>query len=120
MNKFTKILARILNFLTFGKLRKKALETNTYQLDVNVKTSFEYQELLDNLGGKDNLINAEASLSKIKFYLKDKKLVNLEKIKKYPDVTGTLESSNAVTIIIGNAARVIAQKINEELNNGNN
>ncbi|MGX4686925.1 beta-glucoside-specific PTS transporter subunit IIABC [Vagococcus sp. JNUCC 83] len=65
-----------------------------------------YEELakgvVENIGGKDNVINAWNCVTRLRFNLKDKNLVNIETIKKIPGVMGAQFSGDQFQVVIGN------------------
>lgn len=65
-----------------------------------------YEELakgvVENIGGKDNVINAWNCVTRLRFNLKDKDLVNIETIKKIPGVMGAQFSGDQFQVVIGN------------------
>ena len=60
----------------------------------------ELNKLVEYLGGKDNIISTETSLSRFKVTLKDISLVNKEAIQKLGD-KGIVEIDNQLKIILG-------------------
>ncbi|OYD26779.1 phosphotransferase system IIB component [Mycoplasma testudineum] len=119
MSKIRKVFAKIANIITFGALRRRAIKNNNYLDKENVKTSFNENELWELLGGINNINSVSATLSKLRINFENNKLVNVEKIKKYPEVTGVLLSTKSINIIMGAAAKELEQKINQLLKDKN-
>lgn len=65
-----------------------------------------YEELakgvVENIGGKENVINAWNCVTRLRFNLKDKDKVNIEVVKKIPGVMGAQFSGDQFQVIIGN------------------
>ena len=62
--------------------------------------SMEINKLIQYLGGKDNIINSQINLSRLKVTLKDMSLVNKEGIQKL-GAKGIVEIDNELKIILG-------------------
>ena len=62
--------------------------------------SVEINKLIQYLGGKDNIIDSQINLSRLKFTLKDMSLVNKEGIQKL-GAKGIVEIDNQLKIILG-------------------
>lgn len=74
----------------------------------------EINKLVDYLGGKDNIINIEANMSRFKVTLKDVSIVNKEAIQKL-GAKGIVEIDNQLKIILGSDAKKLKKYI-EDLN----
>ena len=74
----------------------------------------EANKLINYLGGKDNIINAECNMSRFKVILKDVTLVDKDAILKL-GATGVVEIDNQLKIIFGKDARALKQYIDEIL-----
>lgn len=59
------------------------------------------QEILENIGGKENISYLSHCMTRLRFNLKDKSVVNIEKIEKMEGVLGTQFSSGQYQVIIG-------------------
>lgn len=81
------------------KLRKK---------DFNIEAN----KLITYLGGKDNIINAEANMSRFKVILKDVSKADKEAIQKL-GAKGIVEIDNQLKIIFGKDARTLKKYISE-------
>ena len=74
--------------------------------------NIEANKLITYLGGKDNIINAEANMSRFKVILKDTKLVDKEGIQKF-GAQGIVEIDNQLKIIFGKDAKTLKKYISE-------
>ena len=74
--------------------------------------NIEANKLITYLGGKDNIINAEANMSRFKVILKDTKLVDKESIQKL-GAQGIVEIDNQLKIIFGKDAKTQKKYISE-------
>lgn len=69
-------------------------------------------KLIDYLGGKDNIINAECNLSRFKVILRDVSIVNKEAINKL-GAKGIVEIDNQLKIIFDKNAKQLKRYIDE-------
>lgn len=76
--------------------------------------SVEANKLINYLGGKDNIINAECNMSRFKVILKDVSLVDKDSIQKL-GAKGIVEIDNQLKIIFGKDARQLKKYIDEIL-----
>ncbi|MGI6329405.1 MAG: PTS transporter subunit EIIB [Bacilli bacterium] len=72
----------------------------------------EANKLVEFLGGKDNILKVEVSLSRFKVTLKDVSIVNKEAIQKL-GAKGIVEINNQLKIILGSEAERLRQYIEE-------
>ena len=72
----------------------------------------EFNKLVDLLGGKDNIIETEAEMSRFRVTLKDVSKANKEGIMKL-GAKGVVEIDDQLKIIIGNGAKQLKQYIDE-------
>ena len=70
----------------------------------------ELNKLVEYLGGKDNIIKTETSLSRFKVTLKDVTLVNKEAIQKL-GAKGIVEIDNQLKIILGSESKQLKKYI---------
>lgn len=70
----------------------------------------EFNKLVEYLGGKDNIISTEISLSRFKVTLKDVSIVNKEAIQKL-GAKGIVEINNQLKIILGSDSRQLKKYI---------
>ena len=69
-------------------------------------------ELIEYLGGKDNIINAECNLSRFKVILRDVEIVNKDAIQRL-GAKGIVEIDNQLKIIFDNNAKQLKKYIDE-------
>lgn len=81
------------------KLRKK---------DFNIEAN----KLINYLGGKDNIVNAECNMSRFKVILKDVSKVDKDGIQKL-GAKGVVEIDNQLKIIFGKDARALKKYISQ-------
>ncbi len=76
--------------------------------------SVEANKLINYLGGKDNIVNAECNMSRFKVLLKDVSIVDKDSIQKL-GAKGIVEIDNQLKIIFGKDARQLKKYIDEIL-----
>lgn len=74
--------------------------------------TFEINKLVQHLGGKDNILDTEANMSRFKVTLKDVTLVDKDAIQKL-GAKGIVEIDNQLKIIFGPNARTLKKYISE-------
>jgi len=74
--------------------------------------SFEVNRLISYLGGKDNIINAECNMSRLKVSLKDVSIVDKDGIQRL-GAKGIVEIDNQLKIIFGKDARALKKYIKD-------
>ena len=72
----------------------------------------EMNKLVQYLGGKDNIIDVQINLSRLKVTLKDTSIVNKDGIQKL-GAKGIVEIDNQLKIILGSNAKQLKQQIDE-------
>lgn len=72
----------------------------------------EVNKLIQYLGGKDNIINAECNMSRFKVILKDVSIVNKDGITSL-GAKGIVEIDNTLKIIFGKDAKQLKRYIND-------
>ena len=72
----------------------------------------EINKLVKYLGGKDNILDAEANMSRFKVTLKDVTIVDKEGIQKL-GAKGIVEIDNQLKIIFGNDSRTLKRYVDE-------
>ncbi len=72
----------------------------------------EINKLVKYLGGKDNILDAEANMSRFKVTLKDVSLVDKDGIQKL-GAKGIVEVDNQIKIIFGNDSRALKRYADE-------
>ena len=78
----------------------------------NKSFNIEINKLINYLGGKDNIIDAEANLSRLKVTLKDLTKVDKDGIQKL-GAKGIVEIDNQLKIIFGKDARALKKYIKD-------
>ncbi len=74
--------------------------------------SVEANKLINYLGGKENIVNAECNMSRFKVILKDVTIVDKDNIQKL-GAKGIVEIDNQLKIIFGKDARQLKKYIDE-------
>ena len=74
--------------------------------------SVEANKLINYLGGKDNIVNAECNMSRFKVTLKDVSIVDKDAIQKL-GAKGIVEIDNQLKIIFGKDARQLKKYIDD-------
>ena len=74
--------------------------------------NIEANKLINYLGGKNNIINAECNMSRFKVILKDVSKVDKEGIQKL-GAKGIVEIDNQLKIIFGKDARILKKYISQ-------
>lgn len=109
----SKLKSKLLNVLTFGKVKKDAKKAATFTNDNSIKhgslSGFNLKEFNKALGS-NNLIKADATISILKLTLKDIKKVDLDYIKKNV-AKGISLNGNQLNIVIGDKAMAIARAL---------
>ena len=75
-------------------------------------TKLELNKLVDYLGGKDNILETEAEMSRFKVTLKDVTIVDKEAIQKL-GAKGIVEIDNQLKIILGSESKQLKKYIDE-------
>ena len=75
--------------------------------------SSEVNKLVQYLGGKDNIINAECNMSRLKVILKDVSKANKDGIKSLGQDVGVVEIDNQLKIIFGKDAKQLKKYIDD-------
>jgi len=73
----------------------------------------EVNKLIQYLGGKDNIINAECNMSRLKVILKDVEKANKDGIKSLGQDVGVVEIDNQLKIIFGKDAKQLKKYIDD-------
>lgn len=58
-------------------------------------------QIIENVGGRDNINNAWHCMTRLRFNLKDKSLVNYDHLDKIPEIVGTKYQNDQLQIVIG-------------------
>ena len=77
------------------------------------------EEILQNIGGKENVTEMFHCVTRLRFYLKDSSLVDLEKLKQLKGVIGAQYATDQLQIIIGNDVadvyKVVEKRVGKNL-----
>ena len=103
-NKFLYILLSILTLGLLPIFVNKSAKSEKVKVTVNATK-------LKTLLGKDNVSGVEYTPTKVKIFIKDKGLINVEEIQNLKGITGVFASSKSITIIVGKQAKELAALI---------
>ncbi|AZZ65409.1 PTS glucose transporter subunit IIB [Metamycoplasma phocicerebrale] len=118
MNSKNKFLYFFLIIITFGfiliywKKKYRQIKQKDY-LSKETKISFDLEDLLKNLGGKDNIKSLSSTQKILKVFFFDKQKVNSLELKKLDGVSGIALQSGSVSLVLGNTAKHVEELINE-------
>lgn len=76
------------------------------------------QQVVDNIGGKENINNTWHCITRLRFNLNDKNKVQLEETKKIPGVMGAQFSGDQFQVIIGNTVEDVFSEIENIIGTG--
>ncbi|TPE57206.1 PTS glucose transporter subunit IIB [[Mycoplasma] falconis] len=115
-----KFLYVFLIIITFGLIliywkKKYRQSSKKDNLSTTTKTAFSIEELIEKLGGKNNIETVLATHKVIKIGLKDREQVNIEALKKLDGISGMTFQSKSISLVVGNVAKYLETKINEEI-----
>ena len=99
--------------IAYLEIKRRNIQSKN-KITVNDAQDNEINNIIERLGGINNIIKAESTINKVKVYLKEKENISEDKIKEIKEITGVMWSSNSVSFIIGKKAISIAEKINEQ------
>lgn len=101
------------NFITYGIIIIVLIIISLVIVKVSKKDfNIEANKLIQYLGGKDNIINAECNLSRFKVMLKDVSIVDKAGIERL-GAKGIVEIDNQLKIIFGKNAKALKKYIDE-------
>ncbi|MCE6061604.1 PTS transporter subunit EIIB [Mycoplasmopsis agalactiae] len=78
-------------------------------------SSMDTLELVNLLGGKNNIISASSTISRIKVFINDKTAVQKDKLEQLKYVSGLMISSNNISIVVGDYAKKLCEELNNEI-----
>ena len=114
MNLFTRILLDVITLGTFEiylhNKAKKVANVKNSELTYSKTYGFDINDIINDLGGIDNIENVSATLSSVKINLKNINLVIADLQKKYK-IKGITKSNNVLILIFGDNAKAIAENI---------
>ena len=83
--------------------------------NIKKKLPFNIYDLVESLGGKNNIKVVKSSLSKVSIDLYDSSLVDQQKISILP-IKGIIKNSSGVIIIFGQLSYSVAESLKQESN----
>ena len=107
-----KLILFTLSILTLGiypiiVFNKKHSSTPN-QLSSATKVTVDTKSLIEQLGGEKNIAGAEYTQTKVKIFIKDRQVVNVEKIQDIKNISGVFATTKYITIIVGKQAKELA------------
>ncbi len=90
---------------------KKVAEVQNEEIEVSKEIPFEVQNLLNLLGGLDNIIKTDSTISSFKVELRDTNKADIEAIKKLDNTKGVMKSGNKLNIVFGDYSRTLDEFI---------
>lgn len=110
-----KLLLILLSIITLGIypliiFKRRAPEVKS-ELSADDKLSVNIEKLRENLGSDKNIIGVEFTHTKVKIYVKEKSKVNMDALSKQKGISGVFATSRSITIIVGNSAKAISEKL---------
>ncbi len=89
-----------------------------YQQEQEVIDNY-YVNIIESVGGINNILKVEALQSRLSFYLKDQSLLQSEKLKEI-HIHGIVKTSKKITLVVGEMAVKYATNIQKEMEQGGN
>ncbi|MDH6603644.1 phosphotransferase system IIB component [Bacilli bacterium PM5-9] len=102
------IILLVICFFIYKAMSNNKVSSNKTDLP------FDINDLLAAIGSENNIIETNASTSKIAFKLNDTSLVDVEKIKNM-GASGIVETKDGFTFIFGNISKNIENEIKNKL-----
>lgn len=127
MSNKQKFLYVFLIIITLGFIllywRKYKQSNKKDYLTVDKRISFNFEHFISFLGGYENIIETSSdshstSQKVLRIKYKDKTKLNIEELKKLNGISGIALNSYGVSLVVGNNAKYIAEKIDKEIKNG--
>jgi phosphotransferase system IIB component len=111
----------LLIILTFGIYylvvkNKSKNHISATSLSHSTKINFKISELINTLGGKNNIVSVSSSLSSVSINLKSSIKLSSADIKKF-HIHGVSYGYNKLTIIFGDNSLTIAKELNNGIHN---
>ncbi|MDD1379056.1 PTS glucose transporter subunit IIB [Metamycoplasma hyosynoviae] len=121
MTKKQRFLYIFLIIITFGFIlihwKKYRQREEKQSLSISTKLNFKYEDLISALGGIQNITSVNSTQKVLKISYKNKQEINFDKLKVIKDISGISLTQNTISIIIGNAAIYLKDKIQKDLAN---
>ncbi len=86
---------------------KKVAEEQKEEIEVATEIPFEVQNLLNLLGGLENVVKTDSTISSFKVELKDANLADIDSIKKLDNTKGVMKSGNKLNIVFGDYSKTL-------------
>ena len=116
-----KFLYIFLQIITLGTIwiywnqkNKKYNKQNVLSQDS--KISIDINNLINDLGGSNNIKSIENTHNKIKVFYNNYDLININELKENKGISGTFINDKFIALIVGNSANAIVQKIKNDYN----
>lgn len=110
-----KIIYIFISIITFGIywliIKRNKNSAPTKELSMNNKVSIDLKKLISYLGGKDNIFGTEYTQNKVKIFIKNREITNIQDIDKITGISGIVVGAKYITIIVGKQAKAIAEKL---------
>ena len=74
------------------------------------KVNIDVEKIITALGGKDNVLSAKATNSRLSVSLKDDQKLNIEDLKQL-GASGIVQTTNKVTVILGQVSQLVEEEI---------
>ena len=122
-----KFLYVFLIIITLGFIllywRKYKQSNKKDYLTVDKRIPFNFERFISFLGGYENIIETSSdshstSQKVLRIKYKDKTKLNIEELKKLNGISGIALNSYGISLVVGNNAKYIAEKIDKEIKNG--
>ena len=122
-----KFLYVFLIIITLGFIllywRKYKQSNKKDYLTVDKRIPFNFEDFISFLGGYENIIETSSdshstSQKVLRIKYKDKTKLNIEELKKLNGISGIALNSYGISLVVGNNAKYIAEKIDKEIKNG--
>lgn len=122
-----KFLYVFLIIITLGFIllywRKYKQSNKKDYLTVDKRIFFNFEHFISFLGGYENIIETSSdshstSQKVLRIKYKDKTKLNIEELKKLNGISGIALNSYGISLVVGNNAKYIAEKIDKEIKNG--
>ena len=77
--------------------------------NINKEYSEKVQQIINNLGGNDNIISVTPKMSRVEFVLKNYEVINKDELKNL-GVQGISKTSQKITLVVGNELALDIEK----------
>lgn len=71
------------------------------------------EQIIENVGGKDNVVDLIHCATRLRFKLKERKKANAEQLKQSPEVITVVESGGQFQVVIGNHVNEVFNAVNQ-------